>query len=71
MRITTARATVLPVAIGTAIWAVALVVLVIARDALAEPAWVGAAVVGVVSGLLGIPYLRHRARRVQAHQIDA
>ena len=61
----------LPVAIGTAIWAVALVVLVVARDALTEPAWIAAAGVGVVSGLLGIPYLRHRARRVQARQIDA
>lgn len=57
--------------IGTVIWAVALIALVIARDSLAEPAWIGAALVGVGSGLLGIPYLRHRARRVQAHQIEA
>lgn len=52
-----------PVAIGTALWAVALVVLVVLRDRLGGPAWVGAAVVGLVSGLLGLPYLRHRARR--------
>jgi ABC-type nickel/cobalt efflux system permease component RcnA len=57
---------ILPVAIGTVVWAVLLVALLIARttlDANGTTWWIGAAAVGVVSGLGGLAFLRWRKRR--------
>ena len=57
---------ILPVSIGTAVWAVLLVALLIARstlDANGTTWWIGAAAVGVVSGLGGLVFLRWRKRR--------
>jgi hypothetical protein len=59
----------LPVSIGTAAWIVALVVLLLRRDALAESGstwWIGVAAVGTVSGLLGLVFLRWRRGRRRA-----
>lgn len=56
----------LPVGIGTLVWAVVLVVLLIQRDALSAEGrqwWLGAAVVGLVSGLGGLAFLAWRKRR--------
>lgn len=56
----------LPVSIGTIVWIVALVGLVIARptlDANGMTWWIGAAAVGVVSGVGGVVFLRWRRRR--------
>lgn len=60
---------ILPVSLGTIAWAVVLVGLLIARPALEERGttwWIGAAVVGVVSGVGGIVFLRWRKRRMMA-----
>ena len=57
---------ILPVAVGTALWAVALVVLVAMRARLDESGatwWIGAATVGLVSGLVGLGFLSWRKRR--------
>lgn len=57
---------ILPVTIGTVLWAVALVVLVVVRERLAESGatwWIGAAAVGVISGVLGLVFLRWRKSR--------
>ena len=56
----------LPVSIGTGVWIVALVALVIMRPTLDENGttwWIGVAVVGVVSGVLGLVFLRWRKGR--------
>jgi ABC-type nickel/cobalt efflux system permease component RcnA len=58
----------LPVGIGTAVWAVVLVILVLARSTLEATGttwWIGAAVVGVVSGLGGLLFLRWRKGRAR------
>ena len=57
---------ILPVAIGTGVWVVVLVVLLLVHGSLAENGttwWIGAAAVGVVSGLGGLVFLRWRKRR--------
>lgn len=56
---------ILPVAIGTAAWAVALVVLLLLRPRFAEinELGIGVAAVGLLSGLLGLVFLRWRKRR--------
>ena len=57
---------ILPVVVGTALWAVALVVLVALRPRLEESGatwWIGAAAIGVVSGVLGLWFLSWRKRR--------
>jgi len=57
---------ILPVSLGTGIWAVVLAVLLLNRSALESHGttwWVGAAVVGVVSGLGGLVFLAWRKRR--------
>ena len=57
---------ILPVVVGTALWAVALVVLVALRPRLEESGatwWIGAAAIGVVSGVLGLWFLSSRKRR--------
>ena len=57
---------ILPVVVGTARWAVALVVLVALRPRLEESGatwWIGAAAIGVVSGVLGLWFLSWRKRR--------
>jgi len=61
---------ILPVAVGTAAWAVALVVLVLLRARLAEAGatwWIAVAAVGLASGLIGLGFLSRRRRR-QAHR---
>lgn len=54
----------LPVLIGTAAWGVALVGVLMASalDAPARP-WIGVCVVGLVSGMGGLGYLRWRRQR--------
>lgn len=57
---------ILPVSIGTAAWAVLLAGLLVARSTLDENGttwWIGAAAVGVVSGVGGVFFLRWRKRR--------
>lgn len=57
---------ILPVAIGTALWAVALVVLIAMRPRLEEAGatwWIGAAAVGLASGVVGLGFLSWRKRR--------
>ena len=57
---------VLPVSIGTVVWLLVLVGLVIAKptlDANGTTWWIGAAAVGVVSGAGGVVFLRWRKRR--------
>ena len=59
---------ILPVAIGTAVWLVALVVLVVMRPTLDENGtawWIGVAIVGALSGLLGLVFLRWRKGRAR------
>ncbi len=58
---------ILPVAIGTAAWAVVLVVLLVSwtrLDADGQLWWIGVAVVGLVSGALGLVFLGWRKRRM-------
>ncbi len=57
---------ILPVSIGTVAWVVVLVVLLLARPFLDEHGatwWIGAALVGVVSGAGGVVFLRWRSAR--------
>jgi membrane protein DedA with SNARE-associated domain len=57
---------ILPVAIGTVAWVVALIVLVVNWPRLEQSDnrwWVGVAVVGVVSGALGLVFLYWRRGR--------
>jgi integral membrane sensor domain MASE1 len=59
---------ILPVSIGTGVWIVVLVVLVLMRERLDESGllwWIGAAAVGVVSGALGLVFLRWRRARAR------
>ena len=58
---------ILPVTIGTAVWAVLLVTLVLMRDTLAANGtswWLNVSIVGVVSGAGGIAFLVWRRRRM-------
>lgn len=57
---------ILPVSIGTVVWTVLLVGLIVARPTLEENGttwWIGAAAVGVVSGAGGVVFLRWRKQR--------
>lgn len=57
---------VLPVAVGTALWAIALVVLVIVRDRLeiADATWwIGVAILGLLGGCGALVFLTWRRRR--------
>jgi hypothetical protein len=57
---------ILPVSIGTVVWTVLLIGLIIARPTLEENGttwWIGAAAVGVVSGAGGVVFLRWRKHR--------
>nr|PZN41033.1 MAG: hypothetical protein DIU60_17845 [Actinomycetota bacterium] len=49
--------------VGTALWAIALVVLLIARPAAAEPWWPWTCVAGIVGGLFGLWYSRRYKHR--------
>jgi len=56
----------IPVAIGTAAWAIALVILIVQRDTLEAAGrswWLGVAAVGLVSGLGGLAFLTWSKRR--------
>lgn len=56
----------LPVSIGTGIWLVVLVALLLRKPSLDENGtgwWIAVALVGFVSGALGLVFLRWRARR--------
>ncbi len=58
---------VLPVAIGTVVWAIALVVLIVLQSRLEESGttwWIGVAVVGLITGLLATAFLIRRRRRM-------
>ncbi|HET8970068.1 MAG TPA: DUF2530 domain-containing protein, partial [Candidatus Nanopelagicales bacterium] len=55
------------VAVGTLAWAVAAVVALLAREQLVADGrgwWVWVAITGTVLGLLGLPYLLRRRRRL-------
>ena len=57
---------VLAVAIGTALWAIALVILVVLRDQLQASGtqwWIGVAVVGLITGILATAFFVRRRRR--------
>ena len=57
---------ILPVSIGTAVWGVLLVLLLLNRTTLADHGttwWIAAAGVGLASGLGGLVFLRWRKRR--------
>lgn len=56
----------LPVVIGTVVWAVALIVLIVLRpqlEANGSTWWIGVAVVGLITGLLATAFLTRRRRR--------
>jgi integral membrane sensor domain MASE1 len=58
---------ILPVSLGTVVWAIILVVLLTQRARLVEAGtewWIGAAGVGVLSGALGVVFLRWRRGRM-------
>ena len=58
---------ILPICLGTAVWALLLVILIIERDALAAHGtswWLNVAIIGVVSGTGGIVFLVWRRRRL-------
>jgi Protein of unknown function (DUF2530) len=57
------------VQVGTALWAVALVVALVLRDPLSDDGrewWIWTCVAGVVLGLLGIVITTRRRRRIAA-----
>lgn len=57
---------ILPVAIGTAVWAVVLVGLLLARTTLSDNGttwWIAVAAIGLLSGLIGLVFLRWRKGR--------
>lgn len=57
---------ILPVSIGTVVWLMVLLALVVAKPSLDESGttwWIGAAAVGVVSGAGGVLFLMWRKRR--------
>jgi H+/Cl- antiporter ClcA len=57
---------ILPVSIGTVVWLLVLVGLLIQRSTLEvndTSWWIGVAVIGVVSGVGGVIFLRWRKRR--------
>ncbi len=59
---------ILPVSIGTGVWLVVLVGLVVAKPSLDENGttwWIGVAAVGLVSGAGGVLFLRWRKRRAR------
>ena len=59
---------ILPVTVGTILWFVAVLALVVARVALDVEGttwWIGVAAVGLLSGLGGIAYLRWRKGRAK------
>jgi hypothetical protein len=59
---------ILPVSIGTVVWALLLVGLLVAKptlDANGTSWWIGAALVGLVSGLGGLVFLRWRRGRMR------
>ena len=56
----------MPVAIGTGVWFALLLVLLAMRGRLEESGttwWIGAAAVGLISGALGLVFLRWRVLR--------
>jgi hypothetical protein len=64
---------ILPVTLGTLAWTILLVVLLLLRSTLDERGttwWIGAAAVGVVSGVGGILFLRWRKGRMSARSAD-
>lgn len=56
---------ILPVAIGTVGWAIALVVMLLLRPSVeqVDDLWIVTATVGLLSGVLGLLFLRWRRRR--------
>lgn len=63
-----------PVVIGTVAWAAALVVLLLVWPRLVEGGttwWVAVAGIGLLSGLIGLAFLRWRRRRHASRGADA
>jgi protein-S-isoprenylcysteine O-methyltransferase Ste14 len=59
---------ILPVSIGTGVWLLVLVSLVVAKPSLDESGatwWIGAAAVGLISGAGGVLFLVWRKRRAR------
>lgn len=57
---------VLPVAVGTALWAIAIIVLVIVREPLERADatwWIGVAILGLLGGAGALVFLTWRRRR--------
>ncbi|HEU0130403.1 MAG TPA: DUF2530 domain-containing protein [Mycobacteriales bacterium] len=62
------------VVVGTALWAVALVVTVLLRDRLRDGGhlwWIGACLAGFLLGLVGIAYTRRRAAAIARDEAAA
>ena len=60
---------VLPVTVGTALWGIALVVLLVLRPRLVDAGtdwWIWVAAIGLGLGLLGTAWVRHRRAAQQA-----
>jgi hypothetical protein len=61
------------VAVGTALWAVALVLMVVLRDRLADDGrgdWVWVAAAGVFLGLVGLWHVRRRVARLRSPGVE-
>lgn len=55
-----------PVILGLILWVIALIVLILCHDSLVAAGttwWYGACFVGIISGILGVGYIRYRRRR--------
>ncbi len=64
---------ILPVSLGTFVWCVVLVVLLFQRPTLEANGtswWIGVAVVGVISGVGGVIFLKWRKRRKARRSAD-
>ena len=65
---------ILPVAIGTLLWLVALIVLLTRKSSLEANGigwWISVAAVGLVSGLGGVAFLVHRRKRQRTREITS
>jgi hypothetical protein len=59
------------VTLGTAIWSIATVIMVLMRDQLTDAGrghWIAIGVAGIILGLLGIRYTKRRVARIERNQ---